>query len=113
MKSVDRDFGPKGLAEANWFVAYFLVAASAIFMLVELWKGIHPSWLSTHILFEAVSLSLIFVLPLISAFQFRRYIKNALKVNLVSERFANNCEYLIGNLVSSVYLTIMLLAVLN
>jgi hypothetical protein len=47
---------------------------------------------------------LFFITPLIPALLFRRYIKCALKEELISERVAENCEYWIGKLIVTVYL---------
>jgi hypothetical protein len=40
---------------------------------------------------------------LIVALLFRRYIRRALKEELISERVAENCEYWIGQLIFTVY----------
>jgi len=103
MKSVDRDFEPNGFMKIRWLIAYLFVAAGPIGMLVNKWDEIHLSGLSFHTLFQIVLLLLLFILPLIFAHLFRRYIRKALKEDLVSEKVAKNCEYWIGRLFFIVY----------
>ena len=104
MKSVDRDFVGNGYLGTHWFFAYFFVALGANAMLVKIWKCIHLHGLSSYMLFQIVLLSLLFISPLLLVLLFMRYIRSALKENLVSERVAENCEYWIGKLISISYL---------
>jgi len=110
MKSVDRDYAGNGYAQTYWFFAYSLLVLGTIGVFIKLWKGIYLHGLSSDIVFQNLSFTLLFIIPLIFALLFRRYIRSALKENLVSERVAENCEYWIGRLISSVYVAFILYA---
>jgi hypothetical protein len=110
MKSVDQGFDPKGSSGFNWPLAYMFFAFGAIFMFSKIWNEAHLRGLNYQIIFLIVLRSLIFVLPLVFSLQFRRYIRSALKENLMSERIAKNCEYWIRNQLTVVYFAIMLFA---
>lgn len=102
MKSVDWDFFGNGYVGTEWLFAYSFMALGAISIFVKIREGVHLRGFST-MLFHIVMFPLLFIFPLIIAFLFRRYIKNALKENLLSERVAENCEYWIGRLIGIVY----------
>ncbi|MFY9854428.1 MAG: hypothetical protein WAK26_11190 [Terracidiphilus sp.] len=102
MKSVDRDCGSDGHAEFRWLFAYFFVALGTIRIFAKIRGGIHLHGLP-YTLFDIALVSLLFMSPLIFALLFRRYIRSALKEELVSERVAGNCEYWIGQLIGVVY----------
>jgi hypothetical protein len=102
MKSVDKDYVGNGYAGSEWLFAYFFMALGGIGVFVKMQEGIHLHGFST-LLFYIVTFPLLFIFPLIIAFLFRRYIKRALKENLLSERVAENCEYWIGRLIGIVY----------
>jgi hypothetical protein len=53
--------------------------------------------LSFHTGFQAIMLPLFFFFPFFASSQFSKYIRSALKENLISERVAKNCEFWIGN----------------
>jgi hypothetical protein len=110
MKSVDRDFDPKGSNGFNWPLAYMFFAFGAIFMLSRIWNEAHLRGPDYRTIFLIVLRSLLFVFPLVFSLQFRRYIRSALKENLISERIARNCEYWIRNQLTVVYFAIMLFA---
>ena len=103
MKSVDREFVGNGYVGTRWLFAYSFLAFAAIGMVIKIWRGIHLHGLSSYILFQIVLLTLFFIVPLIVALLFRRYIRRALKEELISERVAENCEYWIGQLIFTVY----------
>jgi hypothetical protein len=103
MKSVDRDYFGNRYVEADWLFSYGFVALGTIGMLVKIWEGIHLRGSSSHALFHIITLPLLFILPLVFALLFRRYIRSALKEELVSERVAENCEYMVGRLIFIVY----------
>jgi hypothetical protein len=104
MKSVDRDFVGNGYVGTNWIYGYSFLALGLICMFVKIWKGFLLHGLSFDICFQMFSLPLFFITPLIPALLFRRYIRSALKEELISERVAENCEYWIGKLIVTVYL---------
>jgi len=102
MKSVDKDYVGNGYVRTEWLFAYSFMALGSISIFVKIREGIHLYGFST-MLFHIMIFPLLFSFPLIIAFLFRRYIKNALKENLLSERVAENCEYWIGRLIGIVY----------
>ena len=113
MKSVDRDFYPSESAKLYWIVAYFGVAVGAFGMFMRFWDEVHHQALSFHILVHIVPLPFLFIFPLLLSLFFRRYIRCALKENLISERVAKNIEHYLGMQLIFVYLTIMQFATWN
>ena len=110
MNSVDRDFEPKGSSGISWLVAYVLLAVGAIGVFAKMWDEVHLRGTTFHALVRVVPLPFFFIVPLTFSLFFRRYIRSALKENLVSERVANNCEYWVGTQLLFVSFLIMLLA---
>jgi hypothetical protein len=108
MKSVDRDFGSKEYVKANWLVAYLMLVGGAIFILVKI-RGEIPHQGLQIIAPVIVGLLLLYMFPLLSSLQFSRYVRKALKEDLVSERVAKNYDRFIGQQLIVVYLVIMLL----
>ena len=114
MKSVDRDFARKAYDNSfHWTAAYIFVAAGSLAVLIGLWDEVHLRGLSSLTLIRIVGLPLIFVCPLIVSLLFNRYVRSALKENLVSERVAKNCEYWIGSQLLVVYFLVTLFAIWN
>jgi hypothetical protein len=94
MKSVDRDFDEYGDCNIKRKMSYMFLFAGFLIILAKMWTGIHLHGLSFHTGFQAIALPLFFFVPFFDSLQFSRYIRSALKENLVSERVAKNCEFL-------------------
>jgi uncharacterized protein (DUF983 family) len=112
MKSVDRDFELDkdiSLLPASYVLAIFI----AFVVFPSVWHEVHLQRMSFNTVFRMATLPVIYIFPLIISLRFSRYIKGALKGNLVSERVAKNCEDWIGKLLISVYFAIMLLVAWN
>jgi hypothetical protein len=107
IKSVDRDFAEKGFARYFWGLSYTLAVLGAFALFARFWDEIHLHGLQFHSLVRIVGLPLICVCPLILSLSARRYIRSALKENLVSERVAGNFEYWIGIQLTIAYMAIM------
>jgi hypothetical protein len=110
MESVDRIFdpvfGPKKLDVLKWvWVIVFVtgLAFGALGVYVRISEKIHLQGLSSHNLFQVVSLPLLFILPLVISLLIWRLIGSALKENLVSERVAKYSMFLIKLLIFIVY----------
>jgi Flp pilus assembly protein TadB len=111
MKSVDRDFdSTKKTGYSQLLAAYYLLPVCAIAVLIKIGHEAYLHWFSFFVLFKLIALPILFVFPLMTTLRFVKYIKKALKEGLISERIANNCEYFIGNLLMTIYMTIMLFA---
>jgi len=109
MKSVDRDFDQKGkTGYSQLLAAYYLLPVCGVAVFLKLGHEAYLQWFSFSILFKLIALSIMFIFPLISTRRFVKYIKEALKENLISERVASNCEFFLGNMLMTIYLTIML-----
>jgi len=79
-------------------------------ILAKPWTEIHLHGLSFHTVLQAIMLPLFFFVPFFASLQFSKYVRNALKENLMSERVAKNCEFWIGNQLLIVYCAIMIIA---
>jgi hypothetical protein len=113
MKSVDRDFDRSGMAKHFWTLAYVIMALGAFGIFVKVLDEVRLRALSFYALAHIASLPLLFICPLVLSLQSRKYIRCALKENLVSERVANNSEYFLGMMLMIVYIAIMQFATWN
>jgi len=107
MKSVDRDFGPFGFGRFNRTIVYLFAAMVALIFFVRLWKDVHRNELSFFSVMDIVTFTLGFISPLFVYYSFMKYLRSAMKENLVSERVTKNCEFYIGLLMFMVYLAFM------
>jgi hypothetical protein len=96
MKSVDRDFGRGGYVEANWLFSYIWMIFGSICFLDGIWNEVHLHGWGYRVFPKVAAVSLMFIAPLIESIKFRKYIRSALKEDIVNERVATNCEYFIG-----------------
>jgi hypothetical protein len=108
MKSVDRDFDEYGNSNINRRILYMFLFVGFLITLAKVWTDFHLRGLSFHTVLQAIMPPLFFFLPFFASLQFSRYIRSALKENLISETVAKNCEFWIGNLLLIVYFTIMI-----
>jgi ACR3 family arsenite efflux pump ArsB len=111
MERVDWDFDKNGYGRHFWNIAFTLVAVGAFALLVGFWDKVFLLALPFSTFARFVLIPFMFIFPLIVSLATRRYIRTALKENLVSERVANNCEYFTGIQLLVVYFLIMLFAV--
>jgi len=110
MKSVDRDFDEHGNCNINRWILYMFLFVGFLVILAKRWTEIHLQGWSFHTVFQAIMLPLFFFIPFFASLQFSKYVRNALKENLMSERVAKNCEFWIGNQMLIVYFAIMIIA---
>ncbi|HEY1253510.1 MAG TPA: hypothetical protein VGF01_01875 [Terracidiphilus sp.] len=96
MKSVDRDYVGNGSMEQNWLFAYAWMIFGTICFLDGIWNEVHLHGWSYRIFLKVAAVLLMFISPLMRSLQFRKYIRSALKEDLVNERVATNCEYFMG-----------------
>ncbi|MGB7983531.1 MAG: hypothetical protein WCF54_00060 [Terracidiphilus sp.] len=113
MKSVDRDFEPKEYSRIMWILAYFLLAAGGIVLSIKILDEIHHRGSIFHTAIQIITLPLIYICPLLLSFRFRKYTRDALMENLISERVANNCEFFIGQQLMVIYMAIMSFTIWN
>jgi hypothetical protein len=107
MKNVDRDFDRSGVVKLIWVCAYTIAALGALCVSGKILEIIHLHGFVLLTLIHFFALLIVFVCPMIISLLFRRYVRSALKENLVSARVANNCEYLIGILLMFAYFAIL------
>ena len=111
MKSVDRDFDQKKKnGYSQLLAAYYLLPVLGITVIFKIGHEAYLQWFSFKVLFKLILLPICFIFPLMATLRFVKYIKEALKEDLISERVANNCEDFLGSLLMTIYLTIMLFA---
>ena len=96
MKSMDRDFVENENLKGNWLFTYVWMIFGSIIFLDGIWNEVHLHGWGYHIFLKIAAVLLMFVAPLIESIKFRKYIRSALKEDLVNERVATNCEYFIG-----------------
>jgi hypothetical protein len=113
MKSVDRDFDRSGIVKLIWVCAYAIAALGALCVLGKILEIIHLRGLAFITLLHFLALLIVFLCPMIISLLFKRYIRSALKENLVSARVVNNCEYFIGILLMFAYFAILQFATWN
>jgi hypothetical protein len=102
MKSVDRDFDPAGTSKIWWPVAFIAVLLVYSRIVERYWPAIRLHELS----FQMFIVPLLCVFPLAFSLLFRRYIKAALRENLVSARVAGNCEFFVAMMLFISYFAI-------
>ena len=110
MENVDWDFDTNGYGRHFWKIAFNLVAVGAFAIFVRFWDKVHFPGLPFSTFTQFVLIPLMYIFPLIVSLASRRYIRTALKENLVSKRVANNFEYFTGIQLLVVYFLIMLFA---
>ena len=104
MKSVDRDFVGNGYLKGKRLFIYGWMILGSICFLDGIWNEVHLHGWTNYIFLKIAVVSLMFVAPLIESIKFRKYIRRALKEDIVNERVATNCEYFIGEQLSVVFM---------
>jgi len=108
MKSVDRDFDENGVCKTNRRILFMFLFVGCLITLAKVWTEIHLHGLSFHTVSQAIMFPLFFFFPFFASLQFSRYVRSALREDLIGERVAKNCEFWIGNQLLIVYFTIMI-----
>jgi hypothetical protein len=102
MKSVDCDFDPSGTSRFLWPLAGVFAAIAYFQILERVWQTYHLHKLSEFSFWPL----LLCVFPFMFSILFSRYIRSALRENLVSARVANNSQNWIAMTVFLIYFSI-------